>query len=113
MRFPVFRRGADPRSERPILRKSKSYVEDQVDHGRADWVDDDDHSKGIICRERIYVGPREIPVETVDVSSIPPDAGLKYIPPKSWKNPDIARVHRQTMIAASQSWDWSAEPISA
>lgn len=57
MRFPVFARGANPRIDRPILRKSKDYVESQVAMARAQWVDESNHSKGIVCRELLYFGP--------------------------------------------------------
>ena len=59
MRFPVFARGANPRVDAPILRKSKTYVEQAVNDGRADWVDPADHKKGIVCREILYFGERE------------------------------------------------------
>lgn len=53
----MFARGSSPQIDRPILRKSKLYVEDQVSIGRAEWVDANDHTKGILCRELLYFGP--------------------------------------------------------
>lgn len=58
MRFPVFARGSNPAIDREILRKSKSYIENEVKAGRADWVDPADPRKGILCRETLYFGPR-------------------------------------------------------
>ncbi len=46
----MFARGANPRVDRPILKKSVSYTDEQVASGRADYVDPTDRSKGIICR---------------------------------------------------------------
>lgn len=65
MRFPVFARHANPRVDLPILRKSQSYVFEQVERGLADWVDQNNPKAGIICRELLYFGERTIPLETV------------------------------------------------
>lgn len=58
MRIPVFARGANPRVDRFILKKNFNYCSEQVDTGRADWVDPHDARKGIIAREMLYFGER-------------------------------------------------------
>jgi hypothetical protein len=109
----VFARGANSAKDRPILRKSLKYVTEQVESRRADWIDPSDPAKGIICREKIYFGPRELPVETIEVNSIPADAGLKVVRPKSWRNPTLPRLHSAPMLEAAPYWDWSSEPVPA
>jgi hypothetical protein len=56
MRIPVFARGANPAIDRPNVRKSESYGQEEVDAGRADWIDLNDYSKGILCRAFLYSG---------------------------------------------------------
>lgn len=70
MRIPVFARGANPRVERPILKKSKSYCDQQVMLGIADYIDPTDPSKGMLCRELLYFGEREFKAETVDPTKL-------------------------------------------
>lgn len=86
MRFPVFARRANPSIDRPIIRKSKSYVTEQVEFGRADWVDPRKPELGIVCREMLYFGEREIPVETVTLAKLGFTAGeipgLRFVGPK-------------------------------
>jgi hypothetical protein len=62
MRIPVFARRANPSVDRPILRKSESYAKDQIERGRAVWVDPDDPRQGIICREILFFGERRTPL---------------------------------------------------
>ena len=50
MRAPVYRRGANPNIERPILKKKIAYLEREVADGNATWVDVDDPSRGIFLR---------------------------------------------------------------
>ena len=100
MRFPVF-----ARSGRRILRKSRSYVETEVLAGRADWIDSQDPSKGILCRELLSFGPKlEIasPAPFMPVLELP---GLKFIPPPN-QTPFALKVwhwiHSENEIARLQ-----------
>jgi hypothetical protein len=115
MRIPVFGRGANPRIDPPILRKSESYAALQVAAGRADWISPDDHSQGILCRELIYFGPRAIQVETVSMSYLCSGElpGIRFIPPRTEKNPTLPHLESNTLLAAAPYWDWSAEPAPA
>lgn len=108
MRIPVFARGSNPAVDRRLQRKSESYGIAEVAAARADWVDPLDHSKGIICRAILYSGGQRFVAETVSVDSIspPPDAGLKFIPPKSWKNPTLPRIHVDGLLQAASGWDF-------
>jgi len=86
MRIPVFARRANPAVDRPILRKSRVYVEGEVAAGRANWVDSDDPAQGIICRELLYFGPRIDPPSVSspdDPAKLPPLElpGLIFVPP--------------------------------
>lgn len=56
MRIPVFARGSNPAIDRPNQRKSITYGTAEVEAGRADWIDPDDHSRGILCRAFLYSG---------------------------------------------------------
>lgn len=40
------------------MRKSMSYLEDQVDRGASVWVNPADKRKGIIARDMLNFGPR-------------------------------------------------------
>lgn len=104
MRIPVFARRSNPLVDAPILRKSLKYVTEQVQSGRATWVDPDDPAQGILCRETLYFGEREIPVETVNPSNLPVELpGLRFIPPKSY-----TETH-PSPLAIREQWDWSTE----
>ena len=86
MRIPVFARGANPSIDRFILKKSVAYVEQQVEEGRADWVDVADPRKGIICRELLYFGERrQFQPEPVKRGVLPPieAPGTKFISPRT------------------------------
>lgn len=108
MRFPVFARRADPRLDAPILHKKLKYVTEEVKSGRADWVDPSEPRKGIVCREMLYFGPRQVQVETVEVACLSDKAmGLKVIPAKMEKNPTLPRVQFEPLLNAAQNWDWS------
>jgi hypothetical protein len=56
MRIPVFARGSNRAIDRPNQRKSESYGQEEVDAGRADWIDPNDHRQGILCRAFLYSG---------------------------------------------------------
>lgn len=105
MRFPVFARRANPSVDPPILRKSKSYVEQQVAEGRADWVDPADPHKGILCRELLYFGERELKAEPADLSVFSPIElpGIRYVPPDT----DPKAYSAQN---ARLGWNWGLEP---
>ena len=49
MRYPIFR----PAIEQPICRKSKAYVTEAVESGRADWIDSSKKHLGIMLRARM------------------------------------------------------------
>ncbi len=108
MRIPVFARGSNPAIDRPILRKSESYANQQVDSGRADWIDDNDHSRGIVCRELLYFGPREVRVEPADLKSVnfAELPGVRFVYRREI-NPAIAAVRVQTLSSALPEWDFS------
>lgn len=104
----MFARGSNTSIDRPIARKSKSYIDQQVLEGRADYVDFTDYRKGIIAREMLYLGERELPPEVGgrDSGFV---GGLKYIPAPMAKNPLIPRVEIQPTFLAIRNWDWSME----
>ncbi len=58
MRIPVFARGSNPAIDRPNQRKSESYGAAEVEAGRADWIDPNNHARGIWCRDFLYSGQR-------------------------------------------------------
>jgi hypothetical protein len=102
MRIPVFARRANPSIDSPILRKSESYIKQQLAAARVDWVDPTDPRKGVICREMLYFGERALPVETVSVSSLllPPLElpGLHLEKPKNCEGISMASVRA--------NWSW-------
>jgi hypothetical protein len=105
----VFARRANPRVDPPILRKSKSYVEDQVRSGLADLVDPTDLRKGIICRETLYFGEREFrPVEKEQADNMPHGEipGVRFVGPR---NPI---PHFVSSVGPNSGWDWSLEPAA-
>jgi hypothetical protein len=112
MRVPVYPRGANPRTSRCILRKKLSYAEDEVSALRADWADSFDHSKGIVPREFLASGKvyAATPEQIERIASPPPDAGLKFIPPASFKNPTLPRINIQSLLESAPNWDWTGVP---
>lgn len=86
MRIPVFARRSNPSVDRPFLKKSLFYVTEQVNAGRADWVDPARPEKGIICRELLYFGEPAQRVETVAISKLGFTTGeipgLRWVGPK-------------------------------
>lgn len=110
MRIPVYARRANPAYDRPILKKSLAYVTEQVESGRAAWVNPLDPAKGIKCREVLYFGEREVRVETVDLGEFPISdrtLNLKFIGPK---NPLTRFISN---LGPNCPWDWSLEPIQS
>jgi hypothetical protein len=128
MKISVYPRGANPRIDRHIQRKSLSYATEQVEvYGVAEWVDPNDHLKGIICRDRLAFGPKiefvtaATPEEIKKLTrgklrSLLPSAevaGCKFIAPAMEKNLTLPRITIEHLAAASPNWDWSMEPVSA
>ena len=115
MRIPVFARRANPAIDRPILRKSRFYAEQQVREGRADWVDENDPRKGIVCRELLHFGPRKVEVETAnpldyDWAELP---GIKVIPAKMEQNPTLPRLQVEPLRISAIRWDCNSENATA
>jgi hypothetical protein len=109
MRIPVFARGANPRIDRPILKKSKSYADEQVALANADYIDPSDPAKGIICRELLYFGARPVTVKTADLSTLP----LSEIPGVRFVGPRNPVPHFVSTLSPDQGWDWAQERASA
>jgi hypothetical protein len=108
MRFPVFARRANPRVDRPIVRKNLNYLETQVHEGLADWVDPCDPSKGIIAREYLPSGKAHTPDPGAVRSLTLPRAelpGVKFVPPATDPRPRLSSVRA--------NWDWSVEQVNA
>lgn len=82
----MFSRGSNPAIDCPNQRKSMSYASEEVEHGRADWVDRNDRAKGIICRAFLYSGQQVHRLESADAGSSPMPR-LKWLPPQDerWK----------------------------
>lgn len=70
MRIPVFARGSNPAIDRPNQRKSESYGIAEVEAGRADWVDFNDHTRGILCRAFLYSGETLKPAQPDQVTRL-------------------------------------------
>ena len=104
MRFPVFPRGSNPRVDRPILRKNRTYVEEQINLGLADWVNLADPRQGIIARELLRFGPKAQPdpVYTFSPAELP---GLRFVPPPNTAHPSMASIRA--------GWDWSVDAATA
>jgi hypothetical protein len=115
MRVPVYPRGANPRLARRILKKSLAYAENEVRNHRADWADPADPSKGIVPREFLASGKvySATPEQIERLTSPPPDAGLKFIPPLMQKNPTLPRITVSALFIAAPHWDWTMEPATA
>lgn len=105
----MFARQADPCADKPVLRKKMAYLEEQVNCGRADWIDSADPRKGIIARELLPIFER--PVETVGCESLDGSSyfNLKRVPTSpEWKNPTIPRPAAKPEFR--ENWDWEHEP---
>ena len=70
MRVPVFARGRNPAIDRPNQRKSLSYATEEVNAGRADWVNPDDHAQGIVCRAFLYSGEKLQPARPEQITRL-------------------------------------------
>ena len=110
MRIPVFARGANPRVDRPILKKSKSYADEQVVLGRAEYIHPTNPAHGIICRELLYFGPPRFEAEPNDLlNSFNLSGelrGVKFIPPSN--DPRLG-----ILAQLRAGWDWSGEQALA
>jgi len=128
MKVSVYPRGANPRIDRHIQRKSLTYATAQVEmYGAADWVDPADHAKGIICRNHLYLGekverivaatPEEVKKLTRGKlrSALPPAelGNCKFIPPAMERNSTLPRITIEYLATAAPNWDWTMEPASA
>lgn len=128
MKISVYPRGANPRIDRHIQRKSLSYATEQVElYGVAEWIDPNDHLKGIICRDRLAFGPKierivdATPAELEKLthgklrSALPPAeiGDCKFVPPPNERNDTLVRLQLDPLFIAAQSWDWTMEPASA
>jgi hypothetical protein len=113
MRLPVYPRGSDPRTSRPILRKSFPYAQEQVRNLLADWVDPLDPRKGIVAREFLPSGkvftisPNELKTRFVaNCRLLQPDC------PTHYENDQIAALRIRSKATVLRSWDWTAEPAT-
>lgn len=128
MKVSVYPRGANPRIDRHIQRKSLHFAHEQVEvYGAAEWVDSNDPTKGIICRDHLYLGekverildatPEELKKLTHGKlrSALPPAeiGDCKFIPPFTEKNESLNRLQLETLAMAEQGWDWTREPAMA
>ena len=103
----MFARRSSPGVDQPIQRKSKSYVEGEVSAGRADWVDSENHWRGILCREMLFFGEKTLAPQAAECRSVDDSyMGLKFVPPPTWKNPTLPRV--MALVAAHRNWDMTA-----
>ena len=114
MRVPVYPRGSNPRVDRPILRKSIHYAEEQVVNFLASWIDPLDPAKGIVALDFLPSGKAiDAAPEQIDrlTSSLSPAevGGCKFCPPNTPKNPTIPRIHLESLQLAAINWDWSKE----
>ncbi len=112
MRIPVFARHANPRVDTPILRKSITYIQEQIDKGRAHWVDVGNPRKGIVCREMLNFGgrPKDEP-ESESTHIFAELPGKKVIPAKMQQNPTLPRLHIDPLRIAATRWDWATGAI--
>lgn len=128
MKVSVYPRGANPRIDRHIQRKSLSFATEQVEvYGTADWVDPNDHGKGIVCRDRLYFGEktqfvtRATPAEIEKLtkgklrSALPPAevGNCRFVAPKVEFNDSLPRLNLTDVVLASRTWDWTMEPATA
>lgn len=115
MRIPVFARRTNPSIDRPILRKNIGYAKAEVAAFRADWVNPEDLSKGILCREMIRSERKLQPDPEPETgqwigAEIP---GLRFVPPARERNPLISRLLTNSLPMSASQWDWSQEQIPA
>jgi hypothetical protein len=109
MRISVFGRGSNPAVDRHIQRKSLTFAIDEVAAGRAHWVSFDDQSRGIICRQLIHFGERQVYTEPPSESSPTSDKamGLKFVGPP---NP---LPHFCSNLGPQCPWDWTESAMQA
>lgn len=110
MRIRVFARRANPAIDKPILRKSIAYGAEQVSEGRADWIDSNDPTQGIIAREMLRLGEKAQPIVQVGTVTLDPGSTLwqfratgelksvRVLSPKNANHPSIAAIR--------EGWDW-------
>jgi hypothetical protein len=100
MKISVFARGSNPAIDRHIQRKSVSYCEEEVQALRADWVDPDDHCKGIICREFLYFGEKLTPAQPEQVRKLSLRSALPPLEVSGtlFNDPEISTVKFQNRL---------------
>lgn len=128
MKISVYPRGANPRIDRHIQRKSLNFATEQVEvYGTAVWVDEADHSQGIICCDFLYFGEKVEPVvsatpEEIEKltrgklkSALPPVevSGCKFVPPATERNNTLPHPQIENVLLAARAWDWTMEPATA
>ena len=108
MRIPVFSRGSNPAIDRPNVRKSETYGEEEVLAGRADWIDPDNHAKGILCRAFLYSGEMLKPAQPDQIrqlsrKALPPleVSGTQFSDPKKSL---VAREDRHCLIVRAHAF---------
>ena len=102
----MYPRRGDPAVDRPILRKSKAYIDQQVAAGLAEYVDQRDPRKGIICREMLFFGSRPLPDSPARPDYFPAELpGLRFQQPPTSTLPSMAAIRAR--------WDWTAQPMMA
>jgi hypothetical protein len=108
MRIPVFARGSNPRVDRPNQRKNVKYGEEEVRAGRADWINPQDHSQGILCRAFLYSGQTLKPADREQVSQLSRRSlGSTEIPGVSFDDPmkDMAiRLDRVCLLVRAEAF---------
>lgn len=109
MRIPVFARGSNPAIDQPNQRKSESYGLDEVNAGRADWIDPDDHAKGIVCRAFLYNGQTLTPAAPEQLSKLSRRNALSPIEVSNTQFDDpqkslLKREDRYTLLVRAEAF---------
>ena len=100
MKFPVFARRSNPAVDRPILRKSRAYVEEQVNRGAAFWVDSCDPRKGIMARDMLHFDLKALPQLESRLEYFPAELpGVYFQQPKTSSQPSFLSIR--------EGWDWA------
>ena len=88
------------------------YVAEQINAGRADWVDPEQPERGIICRELLYFGPHAVRVETVSVSesTLAPMPYVKFVLPAEEDRKRGARLAWQRGEREEENIFWQKPP---
>lgn len=95
MRIPVFARGSNPAIDRPNQRKSIAYGYEEVNAGRADWIDPEDHRKGILCRAFFYQGETLKPAAPEQLKRLSHRSLPRSLPPLEVRNTEFDDPERR------------------